>query len=92
MLYFKFFILSSTGDLVSNLSKCMSLVQQKRKQVLKLNKDFIYSNVNTHYTLIVVKKDGNWRIQLFQNTPAQFHGRPELVEQMTEELSAILKE
>ncbi|MGG3573459.1 SgcJ/EcaC family oxidoreductase [Bacillus gobiensis] len=42
--------------------------------------------VNTHQTLVVENIDGNWRIQLFQNTPAQFHGRPELVEQMTEEL------
>ncbi|MEH7178102.1 SgcJ/EcaC family oxidoreductase [Neobacillus vireti] len=50
----------------------------------------INPNVNTHHTLIVVKKDGTWRIQLFQNTPAQFHGRPELVEQMTEELRALL--
>jgi len=33
-----------------------------------------------------VKIDGEWRIKLFQNTPAQFHGRPELVEQMTDEL------
>ncbi|CAM4051978.1 SgcJ/EcaC family oxidoreductase [Mesobacillus zeae] len=51
----------------------------------------INPKVNTHHTLVVVKKDGNWRIQLFQNTPAQFHGRPELVEQMTEELSQLLK-
>jgi uncharacterized protein (TIGR02246 family) len=51
----------------------------------------INPNVNTHHTLILVKKDGNWSIQLFQNTPAQFHGRPELVEQMTEELSQLLK-
>ena len=27
-----------------------------------------------------------WRIALFHNTPAQLHGRPEMVEQMTEEL------
>lgn len=47
--------------------------------------------VNTHHTLIVVRKDGNWHIDLFQTTPAQFHGRPELVEQMTEELSDLLK-
>lgn len=52
----------------------------------------INPNVNTHHTLIVVKKEGYWRIQLYQNTPAQFHGRPELVEQMTEELKALLME
>ncbi|MDR7074386.1 SgcJ/EcaC family oxidoreductase [Fictibacillus barbaricus] len=46
--------------------------------------------LNTHQTLIAVKSDGEWRIKLFQNTPAQFHGRPELVEQMTAELSELL--
>ncbi len=44
------------------------------------------SAVNAHQTLVAVKRDGTWRIALFQNTPAQFHGRPELVQQMTEEL------
>lgn len=50
----------------------------------------INPKLNTHHTIVVVKKEGNWRIQLFQNTPAQFHGRPELVEQMTEELKQQL--
>ncbi|NRD77861.1 SgcJ/EcaC family oxidoreductase [Bacillus sp. BRMEA1] len=47
--------------------------------------------VNAHQTLIAVKDNNQWRIDLFQNTPAQFHGRPELVEQMTEELREIIK-
>ncbi|MED3625427.1 SgcJ/EcaC family oxidoreductase [Bacillus thermocopriae] len=51
----------------------------------------INPQVNTHHTLILVKKEETWRIQLFQNTPAQFHGTPELVEQMTEELRAVLR-
>jgi len=46
----------------------------------------INPDVNTHHTLIAEKDDKDWRIHLFQNTPAQFHGRPELVEQMTQEL------
>ncbi len=50
----------------------------------------INPKVNTLHTLIVIYTEGNWRIQLFQNTPAQFHGRPELVEQMTEELRQLL--
>lgn len=45
---------------------------------------------NTHHTLVVVKNAGEWRIQLFQNTPAQFHGRPELVQRMTDELRTLL--
>jgi uncharacterized protein (TIGR02246 family) len=51
----------------------------------------INPKVNTHHTLIAEMIEGNWRIQLFQNTPALFHGRPELVEQMTEELRQLLK-
>lgn len=46
--------------------------------------------VNTHHTLIVINNSNEWKIELFQNTPAQFHGRPELVEQMTEELKELI--
>ncbi|WP_438445976.1 SgcJ/EcaC family oxidoreductase [Gorillibacterium sp. sgz5001074] len=42
--------------------------------------------VNTHHTLVTVRGQDGWEIRLFQNTPAQFHGRPERVEQMTDEL------
>jgi uncharacterized protein (TIGR02246 family) len=44
---------------------------------------------NAHQTVIAVKRNGDWRIVLFQNTPAQFHGRPELVEQLTAELRQL---
>jgi uncharacterized protein (TIGR02246 family) len=46
--------------------------------------------VNTIQTVVAVKQHGEWRIALFQNTPAQFHGRPELVQQLTEELRELL--
>ncbi|ADU92932.1 SgcJ/EcaC family oxidoreductase [Geobacillus sp. Y412MC52] len=46
--------------------------------------------VNTHHTIVAINRDGEWRIQLFQNTPAQFHGKPELVEQMSEELRQLI--
>jgi uncharacterized protein (TIGR02246 family) len=46
--------------------------------------------VNAHQTLVAVRKECGWCIELFQNTPAQFHGRPELVEEMTEELRLLL--
>jgi uncharacterized protein (TIGR02246 family) len=45
---------------------------------------------NAHQILIAAKCDDTWRIKLFQNIPAQFHGRPELVQQMTEELRQLL--
>jgi len=47
--------------------------------------------VNAHQTLVAAKGDGTWRAELFQTTPAQFHGRPDLVQQMTEELRQVLK-
>ena len=46
--------------------------------------------VNTLHTLVVAKADGGWRIEAFQNTPAQFHGRPELSEALTQELRQLL--
>jgi hypothetical protein len=45
--------------------------------------------VNAHQTLVAAKRAGTWRIVLMQTTPAQFHGRPELVQQMTDELRQV---
>jgi uncharacterized protein (TIGR02246 family) len=36
--------------------------------------------------LAVQDQDGRWRVAHYQNTPAQFHGRPDLAEQLTSEL------
>jgi uncharacterized protein (TIGR02246 family) len=47
--------------------------------------------VNAVQTLIAAKRDGRWRIEVFQNTPAAFHGRPELSEKLTEELRQVLR-
>ena len=38
---------------------------------------------------LVAIADGAPRIALFQNTPAQFHGRPELIDQLTTELQRV---
>ena len=46
--------------------------------------------LNAVQTLVAASRDGTWRIVLFQNTLAQLHGRPELVEQLTEELRQLL--
>ena len=53
-------------------------------------KSDIEPKVNAHQTLVGLKKDNILQIELFQNTPAQFHGRPELVEEMTAELRQLL--
>jgi uncharacterized protein (TIGR02246 family) len=58
--------------------------------MVPLGKKDLEPKLNAHHTLVAVKLTGKWRIALFQNTPAQFHGRPELVEKMTEELRQLL--
>jgi uncharacterized protein (TIGR02246 family) len=42
--------------------------------------------LNAHQTVVAAKHDGRWQIHLLQTTPAQLHGRPDLVQHMTEEL------
>jgi uncharacterized protein (TIGR02246 family) len=48
-------------------------------------RDAVNPDTNAHQT--VLAQDG--AIVLFQNTPAQYHGRPELVEQHTAEIERV---
>jgi len=47
--------------------------------------------VNAVQTMLATRPDGVWRISLLQNTPAQYHGRPEAVEALTAELRELLQ-
>jgi uncharacterized protein (TIGR02246 family) len=47
--------------------------------------------LNTIHTLIASKQRDKWRAELFQSTPAAFHGRPQAVEALTAELRKELK-
>lgn len=42
--------------------------------------------VNAVQSLVAVEQDGAWRIALFHNTPAQYHGRPDLADEHTAEM------
>jgi uncharacterized protein (TIGR02246 family) len=42
--------------------------------------------VNALQSLVARQDGGRWRIELFHNTPAAFHGRPEAVAALTAEL------
>ncbi len=46
--------------------------------------------VNAIQVLVVSRHNEDWLVESFQNTPAAFHGRPELAERMTQELRAVL--
>ena len=54
------------------------------------DKKEINPSTNAIQTIIAIKENDVWKISLFQNTPAQFHGRTELAEAMTKELSELL--
>ena len=47
--------------------------------------------LNAVQSLIATKEQGRWRIALFQNTPAAFHGRAELSDQLNEEFRRALR-
>jgi uncharacterized protein (TIGR02246 family) len=48
----------------------------------------IKAELNAVQTLIASRRKGDWRIALFQNTPAKFDGRPQDAKKLTEELRA----
>lgn len=45
---------------------------------------------NAVQSLVAVQENKKWKIALFQNTPAQYHGRPEVSEALTNELNALV--
>jgi uncharacterized protein (TIGR02246 family) len=53
-------------------------------------KDDLDPELNAVQSMVASRKGGKWEIALFQNTPAAFHGRPELSKKLTEELRAAL--
>jgi uncharacterized protein (TIGR02246 family) len=53
--------------------------------------DDLNPGVNTVQTLLAARAGDGWRIVLFQNTPAQFHGRPELTEQHLADLRPLVR-
>jgi len=48
--------------------------------------------VNTIHTLVAASEDNRWRVELFQSTPAAFHGRPAAVDALTAELRQELEQ
>jgi uncharacterized protein (TIGR02246 family) len=48
--------------------------------------------LNAVQSLVAARHDGQWRAELYQNTPAAFHGRPEESAALTAELRALLAE
>jgi uncharacterized protein (TIGR02246 family) len=47
-------------------------------------------DLNAIQTLVARRESGTWRLVQFQNTPAQLHGRPEAVDELANELRALV--
>jgi uncharacterized protein (TIGR02246 family) len=55
-------------------------------------KDELNPEMNAVQSLVAARKGEKWEIALFQNTPAAFHGRPELSKKLTDELRSVLRQ
>jgi uncharacterized protein (TIGR02246 family) len=51
--------------------------------------DAVNPGANALQSLVAARAGEEWRIALFQNTPAQYHGRPEAVEEHTAEIERV---
>jgi uncharacterized protein (TIGR02246 family) len=54
-------------------------------------KDDLNPELNAVQSVVAVRKSGKWEIALVQNTPAAFHGNPDLSKTLTEELRGVLR-
>lgn len=74
---------------IQHIGEELSILRANVGMVLPGKKD-IDPSKNAIQSMVVKKKNDAWEIVLFQNTPAQFHGRPDLIENLNRELRALL--
>lgn len=55
--------------------------------IVPQGKDGFNPATGAQQLLTAIQQQGGWKIALFQNTPAQFHGRPEMAAAFNKELS-----
>ena len=58
--------------------------------IVPAGRDDLEPSLNAVQALVAERRDGEWRVVLYQNTPAQLHGRPELAEALTQELRSTI--
>jgi uncharacterized protein (TIGR02246 family) len=58
--------------------------------VVPAGKKDIEPSLNATQSLVAQRRADGWRVVLYQNTPAQYHGRPEAVEALSTELRGSL--
>lgn len=75
---------------IRSLGKAVTLVRAVAGMIPPGKRE-INPAVNAIQSLVVVGQGHGARIALFQNTPAAFHGRPDLGESLTKELSGVVR-
>ena len=75
---------------VSSLSPDVAMLMAVSGMV-PAGKEELDPALNAIQSLIAVRKRDGWKIALFQNTPAAWHGRPEDSKQLTEDLRKALQ-
>jgi uncharacterized protein (TIGR02246 family) len=58
--------------------------------VVTAGTDAIQSELNAIQSIVAQRRAEGWRVIMYQNTPAAFHGRPELADALTDELTTEL--
>jgi uncharacterized protein (TIGR02246 family) len=58
--------------------------------MVPIGQDDLDPDKNAVQTLVAKRHPEGWRVALLQNTPAQYHGRPEAAEALTAELRGLL--
>jgi uncharacterized protein (TIGR02246 family) len=67
-----------------------TVLLQARVGMVPPGKDDLNPALNAVQSLVAVQREGTWHVTLFQNTPAQYHGRPDLAEKHTAEMREVL--
>ena len=55
-------------------------------------KEELNPELNAVQSMVAVRKGEKWEIALVQNTPAAFHGKPDLSKKLTDELRGALRQ
>jgi uncharacterized protein (TIGR02246 family) len=71
------------------LTEEVALLRASVGMVPRQGKD-INPSVNAIQSLVAEQKNGEWRVSLFHNTPAAWHGRPEDQEKLSQELRQVV--
>ena len=54
-------------------------------------KNEIKPDVNAVQSVVLVRDGDDWKVALLHNTPAAYHGRPDAVDRLTNELTEVLR-